>query len=343
MSTLSTITQIFFVGMLYGLQILVLGVVTNVIVYCLTTSLATPKKETFRSLHDKYWVAIQRKPDDEVKKLSEEMFEKFKVLMKNDPCFKINESDEHWCLPINYVFCSKYGTPMVKYMMKLCADVELLNKKGTSNLQYAILMGNTELVQLLLDNGVDINITWLSSMKAFTTVNAILVATATNTLIATSIVQKCKMISFLFENGAKIDEKLMKDYCGDGSPAMWLVTRNLATDKNMREHYALILDTIKLILQNGLDINEVDKTGQTGLIVTAKQSNFDKFRLFVDLGADIEQRDSTGKSALDLATDIGIVKLIMNTINKKMETRITALEKDMIEMSSKLSMSVIEC
>jgi len=141
----------------------------------------------------------------------------------------------------------------------------------------------------------------------------------------------------------------MRNY--NNNPAMWLVTRYLATDKNMREHYSLILDTINLFLQNGLDINEVDMTGQTGLIVLAKQSNFNKVRLYLDLGSNSEQKDDTEKSALDYATDIFILSLLKMerrfvAFEKKFiafEKRFMTLEKDMVELSSKLSMSVIEC
>jgi ankyrin repeat protein len=337
MSPFQMLIHILYVGMLYGFQIFALGFVANVLLCYITSSF--PKEETFKSLHDKYLKEIRGKSDDKVKKLSEEMFEKIKILMK-DPYFEINKPDEHGILPLNYVFCSHYSTNMVKYMIKLCADVELPNKKGMTNLHLATSLGNTELVQLLIDNGVDINTTWVINMtNEYKEVDALIIAI--NTPLS-NIMQQCKMISFLFEHGAKIDEELMKKYNNNGV-AMWLVTRHLATDKNMREHYSLILDTIDLFLQNGLNINEVNMIGQTGLIVLAKQSNFNKVRLYLDLGANSEQKDNTEKSALDYATDILVVKLLMATINKKMENRLTTLEKDILELSSKVSMSVIEC
>jgi ankyrin repeat protein len=73
--------------------------------------------------------------------------------------------------------------------------------------------------------------------------------------------------------------------------------------------YALELEythIIKLLLQNGEDVNEIGIGGKTPLITAiSKKSDPNIIELLLQKGADINMRDDSGKTALNYANDIG--------------------------------------
>ena len=73
-------------------------------------------------------------------------------------------------------------------------------------------------------------------------------------------------------------------------------------------------DVMRLLLENGSDINARDPWGRTALMIVAKAGDLDSFRLLLDWEADIHARDERGFTALMYAAwqgHIDIVKLLI--------------------------------
>ena len=75
------------------------------------------------------------------------------------------------------------------------------------------------------------------------------------------------------------------------------------------------IDIIRLFLDMGLDINAKDKDGETPLMRAAREGNIDIARLLVEKGADIDAKDNDDHTALWYASicvgSIGIVQLLL--------------------------------
>jgi len=62
------------------------------------------------------------------------------------------------------------------------------------------------------------------------------------------------------------------------------------------------LNNMKLLLDQGADVNAKDKAGQTALYVAVQQNkNTDSIKLLLDKGADINTKDKVGRTALHIA------------------------------------------
>jgi ankyrin repeat protein len=68
------------------------------------------------------------------------------------------------------------------------------------------------------------------------------------------------------------------------------------------------LESLKLAVSQGANINAQDKAGQTALMLAAREGKTDLVRFLLDNGADVNLQDKNGASALHLATQIGMPK-----------------------------------
>lgn len=108
--------------------------------------------------------------------------------------------------------------------------------------------------------------------------------------------------------------------------------------------YALIsassnnnLELVKLLVENGVDINEQDEDERTALMWTSVHNSFDVAKFLIEKGADIEKKDSRGWSALMIASIFGrydILKLLIENganINVRSKSEDTALIKAVLK------------
>lgn len=69
-------------------------------------------------------------------------------------------------------------------------------------------------------------------------------------------------------------------------------------------------DVMRVLLENGSDINARDPWGRTALMIVAKAGDEDAFRLLLDWEADIHARDDRGFTALMYAAWQGHIEIV---------------------------------
>lgn len=148
------------------------------------------------------------------------------------------------------------------------ADIEAKAKWGRTALIREADWGDTEDVKLLINKGADIEARDDEGKTA---------------LMAAAMSDKTETVKLLLKKGADIEAK-----DEEGQTALMAAAMEDQTE------------TVKLLLKRGADIEARDEEGQTALIVAAKKYNSDAVKLLLRKGADIEAKDDDGKTALDL-------------------------------------------
>ena len=70
------------------------------------------------------------------------------------------------------------------------------------------------------------------------------------------------------------------------------------------------LNAFRHLLDQGVDVNTKDPTGETLLIHAARMNRPDFVKLLIERGADVNTKDNTGKTALDYAKEMKNEELI---------------------------------
>ncbi len=75
-------------------------------------------------------------------------------------------------------------------------------------------------------------------------------------------------------------------------------------------------DVMRILLENGSDINARDPWGRTALMIVAKAGDLDSFRLLLDWEADIHAKDERGFTALMYAAWQGHLDIVQELIGR---------------------------
>ena len=73
------------------------------------------------------------------------------------------------------------------------------------------------------------------------------------------------------------------------------------------------LETVKLLIENGADIDAKDKDGYTVLMYASNNGNLEIIKYLVENGADINIKDKNGDTALNYARTEGIKEVLIKT------------------------------
>jgi ankyrin repeat protein len=167
-------------------------------------------------------------------------------------------------------------TEVVELLLTHGADVNAKDKQfGASPLIWASISGNADTVKLLLDKGADI--------KATEEKNGM------NALLAASVRGNMGTVKLLVDKGVDVNSR---DKDGR-SPLMWAA-------------HGGQIETLKLLLDKGADPNaRATKDGMTALISAASRGQTEIVKLLLDKGADIKSQDNSGKTALIWAAQTG--------------------------------------
>lgn len=207
---------------------------------------------------------------------------------------------------------------IIDLMIDRGAKVHQLNLAGSSALLRAVSNGRRRAAKRLLELGVDVN---LANKKGMTP------------LIAASYTGKSNIVTMLMENGA---DATAVDSSGKG-PLVYaagkgylkIVKMLMATDKiDINKKYGNNLTALmwaaghgndvpetegiaiaELFLDQGADLNAVDKRGRSALSIAASRGHLAMIELLLARGAE-NSRDKQGLSAVDLATSDDVVALL---------------------------------
>jgi|GEM_PF-1485746 len=223
---------------------------------------------------------------------------------------------------ILYHACKDNNTELVSLLLEYGADA---NSKNEENLLYdACEKNHTEVAKLLLDHG----------------------ATAVNYKCRgqTPLYHACRknnleLAKKLLQNHAIVDEiseasrSSLLHYSGESPIIQLLLDNGAGVHINTKDYYGSIplhyvcyhrkLESARLFLNWGADINSQNKEGQTPLhracseYPPKEQKDQEQLvRLLLNNGADINCEDKQGKTALDLAHSNGYTKVAELLINE---------------------------
>jgi ankyrin repeat protein len=156
----------------------------------------------------------------------------------------------------------KYGTPLniaiwkeyldiVKFLIEGGADVNLADKNGTP-LNIAIRKENWDIVKFLIESGADVNL-----------------ADVDGNLPVKMCMEKhyFEILNRMIQKGLKVDENLAN------TSLVWSLEREK-------------VNLAKYFIEQGADVNQIYKNGQTLLSLALKNSDLRSFRLLIESGAD---------------------------------------------------------
>ncbi|XP_063923115.1 uncharacterized protein LOC135137411 [Zophobas morio] len=230
-----------------------------------------------------------------------------------------NAQDAKGTTPLSIV-CKKGQLPNVEILLLRKVDVNLIDREGFSALHQATQFwkDNTEIISLLLDNGINVN--------------------ATNNKGRNALQLSCKEnhicdVKTLLQRGANlhsVDKQGMSalHYAASSEEDSveiinLLVTNGLSTNqRNMYGETPLHLacksgnvKNLKELCKNGRNLNEITSSGKTVLHYAAESKNVEMLKYVLSFESDINASDNLDVSVLHVACQHGsydCVKLLID-------------------------------
>lgn len=219
-----------------------------------------------------------------------------------------------------------YGHPkIVNLLIAAGAKVDAEGKQGQTPLHRAARSGKSDVVKILLDNGAKID---YKDQRGYTSLH-----------IAT-VCDRVDVVEILLSRGAGIDEKDKNEYSPlyaacriaiprivnmllargakidngttYGETALHIITHNINPEqikiigKSGLEPGAILFDNrrsevVKILLNNGIDINVKAKGGFTPLHTAAKYNDDGFSKILLNYGADVDAESADGSTPLHYA------------------------------------------
>jgi ankyrin repeat protein len=106
-------------------------------------------------------------------------------------------------------------------------------------------------------------------------------------------------------------------------------------------------DFIQLLLENGVNVDAVNKTGATALMYAAENGNLYVIEFLLQKGADVNVKNKDGKSALMIIVDSGNLDLLQTLIDNKLGAKalkyaITSVNLEMVKACLDQNVSVVD-
>ncbi len=168
-------------------------------------------------------------------------------------------------------------------LLELEEDVEVKKRDGRIALLLASVRGHTEVVQILVDAGIDVNGETARGGTALM-------------WAAGSRENPTEIVRVLLDAGADVNARTR-----DGCTALM--------DATMRGN----TETVRVLIEAGAGVNEKTEDGVTALMEAGRLGYIEIVRLLLDNGADVNVRNREGRTALmeaDAAAHTEIVQLL---------------------------------
>ncbi len=186
--------------------------------------------------------------------------------------------------PLSYAVNISAPTEIIQKFATSKEVVEAVNPRGTTALQEAVRLNNSDMVKYLLLQHADVKKKDANG----------------NTILLTAVKEKVQLpiIQALIKAGADINA------CDQQGNNVLLV----ALKEQMPE------PVIRDLLMAGADVNSKDKQGNSAFLLAIKQQNTDLINLFLEFNADLSTQSPNGDSLLDYAYTHQIPKPILHMI-----------------------------
>ncbi|MEK6982505.1 MAG: ankyrin repeat domain-containing protein [Candidatus Micrarchaeota archaeon] len=215
-----------------------------------------------------------------------------------------------------------------KLLIEAGSDIDLVDICGNNALFYAIRHGKQKVMELLIDNGANVNARnfegqigsmflgeWsISSEENLKTYEMLLNKEADfnakdlngNTVLMHAIARHSEshgpeLVAFLIENGADVNARNSDGF----TPLMFL------NEKHSHGRRSIVGE---MLLNSGADVNARDSNGHTVLMRSIEYASPEVVKLLIDNGADVNARDLNGHTALWYAIESkssGVIKLLI--------------------------------
>ncbi|KAK5993519.1 Ankyrin repeat domain-containing protein 50 [Cladobotryum mycophilum] len=227
--------------------------------------------------------------------------------------FGVNANTRDGKLMTPLLYAARKGHLLVsKLLLDFGADINALNRSGRSPLSFAALKGDTAMVQLLCDNGAKIlpgmvhDGVWGGNGETLqilvdngADINGSFGEKNTPLIYAAEIGVSPATIQLLIKNGANIESKNH-----DGWTALHLATH--------RRHEGIVEQLIK----NGADMESKTSQGWTALHLAYYHQKTGIVQLLIKSGADLESKTSYGWTTLHWASYEGHEEVVQLLIKK---------------------------
>jgi ankyrin repeat protein len=219
------------------------------------------------------------------------------------------------CIDDAIVIAARHGmTEVVRTLINKGANINKRNSDGMTPLMLVAYNGHFEIVCLLLDEKADLNIAIPESGK-------------TALILTSGYENRLNILNALLDAGADINIQCKNGDCALTEAAAYgsleilqaLISKGAKVNvKNSKGLTPLLLanhlDKVKILLDNGADINAVDSQGRNVLMRwAAARSQF--MKELIAKTSNINSRDNSGRTALMLAANEGNNDLISDLIS----------------------------
>ena len=210
---------------------------------------------------------------------------------------------------------------IAKMLIERGADANAVNERGESALWWAALNGRADVVEVLLQAGADVN-------KADKKGDAPL-SVAPSATIATMLIERGASLNVVNQSGesalwlaaktcrVEVVEALVRagadvvkaDNCGN-APLSVAANATIAT----------------MIIERGVDVNAVNQSGQSALLLATMFNRVGVVEALVRAGADVSKADNCGNAPLSVAANATIATMMIergadvNAVNKRGES-----------------------
>ena len=182
----------------------------------------------------------------------------------------------------------KYILRITDYLIRLLKDLgtplivtrQKSNSDSITLLEYASVEGHFEIVEYLVERGVDVN-------------SAI-------AIISASKYGHFEILKYLVEHGADVNTK---EYLFNNT------SLTLASKKRN-------LEMVKYLVENGADSNAKDQNGWTALLYAAEKGHFDIVKYLVEHGANANLEDDFGWTPLKYVSKRGYLEIVKYLVEK---------------------------